>query len=399
MRVVVTVDHRFYRTPDQQIWTQTSYAYPFWQRYLDVFDSVQVAARVRNVAESPLGWTRADGTGVRFSVIPYFVGPQQYLLQAHQVRQVARQIVQPDDAVILRGGSGFVTAIEQQLVRTQHPFALEVIGDPHDVFAPGANQHPLRPFFRWHLTRQLKHRCDRATAALYVTQSALQARYPCPQYMAGSSDVELPEAAIAAQSRTWDYTDLQRPIQLIFVGTLEALYKAPDVLIHAIAIARQSGLNLKLTLIGAGRHRPDLENQVQRLGLESHVLFLGQLTAGTDVRDALDQADIFVLPSYQEGLPRAMVEAMSRGLPCIGSSVGGVPELIPAADRVVPGDAIALAEKIREVVTQPSRMSAMSARNLAKAQMFRDHVLQDQRQAFYRQVRHFTEAWVRENHA
>jgi L-malate glycosyltransferase len=93
-------------------------------------------------------------------------------------------------------------------------------------------------------------------------------------------------------------------------------------------------------------------------------------------------------------LPRAMVEAMARALPCIGSSVGGVPELLPPEDLVVPGDVNALATKIREIVTDPERLAQMSARNLATAQAYRDEVLAVQRTDFYRYVRDRTEKWL-----
>jgi glycosyltransferase involved in cell wall biosynthesis len=112
------------------------------------------------------------------------------------------------------------------------------------------------------------------------------------------------------------------------------------------------------------------------------------------VRAELDAADLFALPSRQEGLPRAMVEAMARGLPCLGSTVGGIPELLPAEDMVPPGDARALARKIREMVTAPGRMALMSARNLEKARGYREEALAGRRQAFYRHVREMTEAAV-----
>jgi glycosyltransferase involved in cell wall biosynthesis len=125
------------------------------------------------------------------------------------------------------------------------------------------------------------------------------------------------------------------------------------------------------------------------------VTFRGQLPAGPEVRAELDQADVFLLPSRTEGLPRALVEAMARGLPCVGSTVGGIPELLPAEDMVPPGDAGALASKIREVVTDPARMARMSERNLRAAQDYRQDVLQPRRDAFYRHVRERTEAWQR----
>lgn len=182
---------------------------------------------------------------------------------------------------------------------------------------------------------------------------------------------------------------------LIIVGTLAQFYKAPDVLIDAVAACVREGLNLKLILVGDGKHRAELEARAATLGLGERVCFCGQLTAGDDVRKQLDQADLFVLPSHQEGLPRAMVEAMAWGLPCIGSTVGGIPELLPSEDMVPPGDVAALARKIREVVTNPKRMARMSARNLEKAKEYRDEVLRERRNVLYRYIRERTEAWLK----
>jgi glycosyltransferase involved in cell wall biosynthesis len=130
--------------------------------------------------------------------------------------------------------------------------------------------------------------------------------------------------------------------------------------------------------------------------LGERVCFRGQLTAGNAVRAELDRADLFILPSHQEGLPRAMVEAMARALPCIGSTVGGIPELLPHEDLVPPGDVAALASKIREVVTNPERMTRMSARNLEKAKEYTDEVLYEQRNEFYHYVREITEDWLKQ---
>ncbi len=119
------------------------------------------------------------------------------------------------------------------------------------------------------------------------------------------------------------------------------------------------------------------------------------MPAGEAVREEMDRADVFVMPSRQEGLPRATIEAMARALPCIGSTVGGIPELLATEDLVPPGDALALATKIREVVSDPERMARMSARNLAKAGEYRDEALRERRVAFYRHVRKMTERWIR----
>ena len=110
---------------------------------------------------------------------------------------------------------------------------------------------------------------------------------------------------------------------------------------------------------------------------------LGMVPAGEKVRELLDQADLFVLPSKTEGLPRAVLEAMARGLPCVCTSVGGVPEVLSREDLVPPGDAVALARKINDVLTNPERMASMSIRNLKKVKEYCVEILRGKRIDFY----------------
>lgn len=395
MNLVITLEHRFERTPDGMVWTRTSCPYSFWKRYLEVFDRVRVVARVLDVPAVPPNCQRTDGEGVSFTAIPYYIGVWQYLQRSHQVKIAARNAVGAKDAVILRVGSTIATFILAQLRKNSHPYGVEVVADPYDVFAPGSIKHPLRPFFRWFFPHQQRHQCAGACAAAYVTKQALQQRYPCANYSVGISDVELPDWAIVSQPRP--QVQEVRTWNLIFVGTLAQLYKAPDVLINAVAVCVREGLNIKLTLIGDGKHRAELEAQVMALDLGKRVSFLGMLPAGNAVRHQLDQADLFILPSHQEGLPRAMVEAMGRALPVIGSTVGGIPELLSPEDMVPPGDVTALARKIREVLTNPERIASMSTRNLEKAKEYTDEILHEKRIAFYRYVREQTELWLRQH--
>ena len=70
MRVVVSVEHRFDRTPDGAIWTQVQFAYSFfWAHYLGAFDEVRVVARVRDVSAAGPDWLRADGPHVSFVAV------------------------------------------------------------------------------------------------------------------------------------------------------------------------------------------------------------------------------------------------------------------------------------------------------------------------------------------
>lgn len=386
MNVVIVLEHRFSRTPDGAVWSSTGCAYRFWARYLEEFHAVRVVARVAEVYKADPLWTRADGPGVSFAAVPYYVGPREYLRNRGEVRRAVQAAFEPGDAVILRVGSVLADALLPVLRERRHPYAVEVVSDPWDVFSPGAVKHPLRPFFRLWFASRLRAQCAGAGAAAYVTQFALQRRYPPAPGVptAAFSDVELPDEAFAEGPRP--APSRARSATLISVGTLEQLYKAPEVLVDAVGMGVREGLDLRLVFVGDGQYRSMLQERAETLGLNGRVRFLGWLPGGAEVRRKLDQADLFALPSRQEGLPRAMIEAMARGLPCVGSTVGGIPELLPPEDLVPPNDAAALAAKIRDIVADPARMGRMSARNFERADLYREETLAERRRAFYRQV-------------
>jgi glycosyltransferase involved in cell wall biosynthesis len=391
LSVAVVLEHRFSRTPDGRVWTQVGFAYDFLHtHYVKTFGAVRVVARVRDVGSVPADWLGADGPGVTFVPVPYYIGPMQYLRRHRQITEVLRQAVGPEDALILRLPS-VIGAHVLSALPPDRPFAVQVIGDPYDVFAPGATRHPLRPFFRWWFARTMSRQCARAAAASYVTARTLQQRYPCPGYTIGFSDVQLPDAAFAPAPRT---PRSSRPFTLVTVGSLENPNKAVDVQIDALARCVNSGLDARLVVVGGGRLRPGLEAQARSLGVADRVDFRGSLPAGAAVRAVLDGADLFVMASRTEGLPRALIEAMARALPCIGSAVGGIPELLPPECLVPPDDAAALAGKVTELAADPQRLAQMSARNLAAAGDFRDAVLCERRETFYRRVRDLTEQWL-----
>lgn len=393
MNVTIPLEHHFLRTPDGRVWTETTFAYPFWQRYLQVFDSVRVIARVRNVATAMGGWKQASGPAVTFIDIPDYYGPYQYLFHWRRIRSVLREQARYNQAVILRLSSSVGSAFVDQFRRGQ-PFGVEVVGDPYDVFQPGSVVHSLRPLFRVWFTADLKRICRAACATAYVTSHALQARYPCPAFSTSFSDVEINSDALVSSPRDGTIPRSEPP-RLICIGTLAQMYKGVDVLLRAVARCVDQGFPLSLTVVGEGKHRPELEQLAANLGLKECVHFAGQLPAGPAVRDALDAADLFVMPSRQEGLPRAMVEAMARALPCIGSDIGGIPELISPDSLVPVGDDAALARAIMGVLQDPERMARMSAENLTRAQGFREESLLQSRTEFLNLVRDRTEEWMR----
>jgi glycosyltransferase involved in cell wall biosynthesis len=409
MEVTIALEARYAVAPDGSVWSQAGMARGFWERYLEIFDTVRIVARGTPVERVPENWLAVNGKNILFHRVPDFHGPWQCLKRYPSIRAAIRAATPAHGAVILRVGSQVANFLEPLLHTRNYPYALEVIGDPYDVFAPGVVDHPLRPFFRWHFSRHLRRQCLRATGVAYVTKRTLQERYPAQFVSMSISDVDLPEEAVLGRGFSTHYSSIELgsahiaecihkpkqggPYQLVTVGSLAQRYKGTDVLIEAVARCVRVGLDLTVVIVGDGKYRPDLTAQSEHLGMASRIQFTGQVKAGEQIRHILDTADLFVLPSRTEGLPRALIEAMARGIPCIGSAVGGIPELLDASELVPAGDPAALAAKIQEVLKDPSRMETMSHRNLSAAMEFSESVLAERRRRFYRHVRDSTQNW------
>jgi glycosyltransferase involved in cell wall biosynthesis len=386
MRVQVLLEQVFQRSPDGSVVTGSSFHAGFFQRYLTVFDAVEVIARVDDTGTIAAGCKTVEDHGITVRPIPFYHGLSGFLRQRGRVLARLHEIMDSDGALILRVPSPLAASIHGLLQRTGRRFAVEVVGDPWDVFARGAIRHPLRPWLRWYFRRSQRQQCQEAVAACYVTHEALQRRYPVREGIPvfSASSIQLDQQAFRSEPRTWHRPPV--PLRLIMVGTLAQLYKAPDILITAVGICNKRSFPLHLDIIGDGMYRSQLERMTGDLGLRTSIRFLGHLPAGATVRDHLDRADVFVLPSYQEGLPRAMIEAMARGLPCLGSTAGGIPELLERDEVVEPGDAGRLADLLMRRTSDLTWLNAASARNLARAARYRDDINLAKHRAFLEAV-------------
>jgi glycosyltransferase involved in cell wall biosynthesis len=380
------------------IYSSSFAKYAIWSRYLDVFDEVLVLARVTKSQHEESEQQRADGPRVYFRPLPDHIGPWQYLQVRRQARIVASDAITECNAYLLRMPGLVSQMVWREIVRAKKPYALEVMGDPWDALSPGTWPHISRPIFRRIATVQLKRICADATALHYLTSEALQRRYPPSKcaYAVGFPDVMLESAGVPAETiqrrhgrlrdSPWKDAQTNSAIRIGFIGSFAQMYKGPDTLLHAAALC-QGHLNFQLILVGAGHHLPEMKTLAAKLGIVHRVEFRGELSSGRSIFEFLDSIDLLVMPSRAEGLPRALVEAMSRGCPCIASSVGGIPELLEASDLVPPGSPEKLAKLILQVAADSDRMLSMSARNLAKAAQFSPQTLNESRRAFLEEVK------------
>jgi colanic acid/amylovoran biosynthesis glycosyltransferase len=161
------------------------------------------------------------------------------------------------------------------------------------------------------------------------------------------------------------------PFHIVCTGRMVAA-KGHRILIEALAALIESGVSLTCTLIGDGPERPVLEEQCRRLGIASDVRFLGAQAHGPTVEEVA-RADVFVLASFAEGLPVALMEAMALGIPCVSTTIAAIPELIHDQQNgllVPPANVDALREALARLAADPElrRRLAIQARITAESQ-------------------------------
>jgi glycosyltransferase involved in cell wall biosynthesis len=164
---------------------------------------------------------------------------------------------------------------------------------------------------------------------------------------------------------------------IVCVANLIA-YKGHMTLLRAISQLRPDGWSL--LLVGDGPERENIQRLIASKNLQDRVSLLGRRS---DVNEILDTADLLVLPSYSEGMPNAVLEAMSHGIPVVASDVGGVRSLLGSGAGMIvsPRDEQALAEALQSLIDDPSRGLRMGerghelARDLLSVDAMRDATL------------------------
>lgn len=161
--------------------------------------------------------------------------------------------------------------------------------------------------------------------------------------------------------------DPRATFSILSVGRLVAV-KAHGVLLAAVGALRAEGVDARLTLVGDGPRRAALEALVRERGLAEHVHFagrIGQDEIGAYYRDA----DVFCLPSFAEGVPVVLMEAMASALPVVSTRVNGIPELVEdgvSGLLVAPGRSDLLATALRRVAEDPARRAELGEAGRAR---------------------------------
>lgn len=383
MRVVFAHDTRFVECSGGGVLVPPGMGMSLWNRYLRHFREVRLLGRIGAERAEGSWYERVRCSEISFRGVPDVRVRKEFASRLRELWSVAEEEVWGADAVIARLPSETGLAVIGSARQLGRPWAVEVVGSAWTLWSYGGL--PARvyaPVMEVRVRRAVR----RAPFALYVTRNSLQERYPCPNgRVVSCSNVELPRPEVGVLDRRLERTrGLGAGGSVVFglIGSLRGRFKGIEIALDALRRVRRSLPGVKLRVLGAGDSGP-WERMAAEKGVEDLTLFDGIRDSGRAIFEWLDGIDVYLQPSLSDGLPRSIIEAMSRGSPVIGSDVGGIGEVVSREVLVRPGDARQLAGRMRRMVEDLEFRQGQCIRNWEIAAGYAEDVLEPKRDAFW----------------
>lgn len=373
-------DNRFITNGDGEYYSATGFTDSLFSRYLRSFKSVVVVARQNNM---PLGMRRdahdlISSSKVSFKCIERL---SFYKLFFGSDRQHIAKVVSENEVSIIRLPSmiGVVAALEAK--KQKKPYIIELVGCRWDSL-----WNYGKPVYKFaapvlFITDKLIVRW--APYVMYVTSGFLQRRYPTKGRALACSDAELTvdsESPLSSRLKKIHSYTTTHTFRLGTVAATDIKYKGQQYVIKALADLTNNGYNVEYYLAGSGSSTY-LRKLAATFNVSEKVNFLGPLPH-KDIREFMEDIDVYVQPSDQDCIARVILEAFETACPTIGSSTGGTPELIDRHFIFKRKKVSDLVQKIQYILDK-STLQQQANRNYSELKKYYPEILNKRRTTFY----------------
>lgn len=387
MRILLTTNGRLYRTHSGHYYTPIVYGYDFFKRYLEIFSTVRLIAHVGSISDQDAhGMLQVDGANLEIAEVPAPNGKLSYILAYNRIATAIRRNIADCDAAILRIPDELAFQVYHEIKKSSDiPIGIEITSNSWEFFSPGSTGGFFRPFLRLHWDRLQKMVCRNADASCYVTRQAIQKRYPpaADAFSTYCSDVDI-EMYSNVEPRNYGCEALHSLRILHISGSIVGRAKGHKELIEAITILKKCGYDISCTLVGKGNLDADIQQIIETNALNIDVVGVKN---AKELKELFQAHDMFVFPSYREGLPRVVVEAMAAGIVIVATELDGIKELLPDECLVPVKDSKSLAYRIRYFMENPTLMSENSKINKVASGDYMLEELNKRRNLFYSTVK------------
>ena len=354
-------------------------------RYIRPNDKIYVYTRMTDIKERPEETLRVDNENIICEPSNIYHNPLDYYLKYKDIKNEAIKRLNNIDFCVIRLPSFIGGIVYKEVKRRNIPYIVEVVACAWDSlwYYGNIKAKLFAPIVYYKTKKEIKD----AKNVIYVTQKFLQERYPTNGNQVGCSDVSLPNVnnkEFLNNRKERINKNRNNKIILGTIGNVDVRCKGHKLAFKAISKLKKQGYNIEYQLIGGGRGEK-LKKLAQKLDIIENVKFMG-IKPHEEIFDWLDNLDIYIQSSFQEGLCRAIVEAMSRACPCIVSNVGGNSELINEKYIFKKGDVKRLYSKLLLLINSKENMEESSKQNYTRSLDFEKEKLEAKRKKFYNAI-------------
>lgn len=255
-------------------------------------------------------------------------------------------------------------------------YMVEVMGCAWDAYwNHGLIGKIIAPYIFINMKKIIKN----ANYSIYVTNNFLQKRYPTNGKTIGISNVCIKDVKKPKGYSAFD----KKNFSMLTSGALNVKYKGQEYVIKALkTLKEKNGVEVKYYLAGKGNANR-LIKIAEKNNVSQNVVILGMITKD-ELLEKMREADLYIQPSLQEGLPRSVIEAMSVGTVCLGTNTAGIPELIPKYRLFKRRNTKSIAETIERTINM--NLAEESKKEISEAEKYKDNILNQKRIDFFKHI-------------
>lgn len=364
------------------VYCSTTLTDELFKRYLKVVDRLIVATRVYPINKSYQEAHQEKITLKRVEILefPNLSDPRILITGYFREKRKLEAAVRQSDLIFIRGGIIAQMGVDAAR-KYKKPYLLESAGCAWDEYWNYSfTGKLLAPYMEYRAKRDTRN----ADYVIYVTERWLQSRYPTKGKSTHASNVIVKEIDDGVLEKRMNKIKGQKSKKIILgtTGGVGNKAKGQQFVIQTISELKEK-YDISYELVGGGSN-DYLKSMAKKYNVEDRVFFKGQLTH-EEVLNWLDDVDIYIQPSLQEGLPRALIEAMSRACPAIGSTTAGIPELLEDGCIFRRGDQKDLKRVLKVMLEADKTRNAV--RNFDKAKEYELQRLNRRREKIYKAYR------------
>lgn len=314
-----------------------------------------------------------------FSVteVPDFKSIRKFIPNYYLAKRIIRSAVMSHDIIIVRLPSSIGAIAFDEAKKQNKPVLIEFVACVFDALWNYDWRGKLLAHYKLYSYRNLMLN---ASHTIYVTKRFLQERYPTKGKSIGCSDVEISSLDKSVIDNRIKKIESKTGYQIMgTVAALDVPYKGQADVINAISILKRQGIYLRYRLVGQG-DPSYLKEVIEKADVGDLVEIIGPLPH-SEVFGFLEGIDIYIQPSKQEGLPRSLVEAMSKACPSLGARTAGIPELIRPECIFTPGSVAGIVQALKRI--NPLWMKEQAIINFDTVKAFQKIELDQMRKEFY----------------